>query len=199
MATTTPVYPLTLLEAINQLLAECGLFPVSGILPGSLTQDASSAKRALDLAALKVLQDGYEFNTTDDFEVSVDVNGECMLPANTMQFTPNRRYLSYGMELVTRGNRLYNKRGGSFNIGQAISGRLVEALEFEELPQAARWYITARAGYLFCAPRRPTQANSRFTETEMFDAKAALERYDGETTDKDLADTSPHFALHRRR
>lgn len=198
--TETPDTPITVLEAVNAILEDAGRRPVASLTSPAFTPEAASAKRALDNASRTVQNTGWSFNTTDDVEMSADpTTGEVALPLNTLRFTPLNSYRAYGMDLVRRNNKVYDKAKQSYAIGQAIKGRLVELLPFEDLPDSARWYITCLAGYVFAGPRRPTQANARFTQAEVSSAKALAWQDEHDATDNDLADTSPHFRQQRKR
>lgn len=199
--TETPIVPIGLLDAVNQLLEDCQRRPVETLTAPNMNPEAASAKRALDVASREIQAQGWSFNTSDDRELLPHpTTGEIQLPANTLIFTALNKYRALGLRIVQRGKRLYNMdQGGTFNIGQPIKGRLVELLEFEDLPEAARWYITNLAGFRYSTPRRPNNANARFTQNTVSSSKAGLEQYELNTEDRTLADDSPHFRLHRKR
>ena len=144
MATLAPT---TDLEAINVLLASIGEPPIN-TLTGALKVDASMALNTLAEVSREVQSRGWYWNT-EDFTLSPDSSGYITLPDNALRVIPidNNARLEY----IARGGRLYNKTKGknTYVFASNIDVEIVLYLDFTDLPEAARRYITVRAGRLF--------------------------------------------------
>lgn len=195
-STTTPTTPRSLLEAVNALLRAVRLSAVMSLAAADLNADAAGAKAALDDAVRETLLRGYEFNTDYGLKIDPTPAGEIVLPLNTLKVRAIRPSTE---RLVRRGGRLYDNRRRTYAIGKTVELDLVVALEFDELPESFKLYVTALAARRWCIPKLPAQATFQYTE-EMLRASLALaEQEDAEGADSTLPDTSPHFAAMRRR
>lgn len=195
--TTTPTVPKTLLEAVNELLRAIRMNSVMSLLAADLNEAASAAKQALDTAAVEVQQTGWEFNTVRGATIDPTEAGEIELPSNCLKV--RRARTEGGTRLVPRGGRMFDPKKRSYAIGEAVKVDMVEALEFSELSQSFRSWITALAAIRFCQPRIPTGATFQYTQGFLDAAIAAAELEDAEVLDEPLNMTSPHFGkMHRR-
>lgn len=197
MSTTTPTVPKTLLQAVNELLLAIRASSVMSLLNEDLNEDASAAKQALDTASVETQSEAWEFNRIKEFIIDPTPGGEIELPSNTLKVTTAR--WASGNRLVERGGRLYDPVEQTFAIGDSVTVDITLALVFEELPMAARMYVTALAARRFCLPRLPTSAAFNYTAEYLKKARALLEQADADTHDGDLGTTSPHFSKMRRR
>ena len=85
--------------------------------------------------------------------------GVVQLPNNIIKLLPTFRN-STGQQLTQRGKFLYDPWKSTYNIGETVVARLVVALDFEDLPQAARQYIAHRAARVFTANKLNNQIAS---------------------------------------
>lgn len=194
---TTPTTPTTLLDAVNILLNAIRVAAVTSLTTVDLNEDAAAAKKAIDDVSREVQMEGWEFNTEREATLDPTPTGEVVLPGNTLRAT-SFRYSSKN-RLVRRGDRLYDPKKRTFNIGEAVKVNLVLALEFTDLSPIARFYVTAMAARRFCLPRLPVGSNFKYTEEMVVGARALLEQEDTDIGDTDLNQTSPHFARMGRR
>lgn len=197
MPTSTPTVPKTLLEAVNELLRAIRMAAVMSLDAADSNEAASSAKKALDSAAIEVQMEGRYFNTVTEATIDPTVDGEIALPANCLKVRSARAWS--GDRLVPRGSRLYNPKTRTFVIGEAVKVDMVEALEFEDLSQAFRTWVTALAARRFCIPRLPTGSTFQYTEDFLSAAIAAAELENAEVMDETLQQSSPHFRDMSRR
>lgn len=195
--TTTPTTPKTLLDAVNELLTAIRMAPVMSLSASDLNEAASSARVALDAAAVEVQAQGWEFNTERTATIDPEVTGEIVLPSNTLKVRSAR--CSYGTRLVQRGDKLYDPVKRTFSIGEPVQVDIVLALAFEDLSQSFRQWITALAARRFCVPQMPSGATFQYTEDYLVGAQAAAELEDATVRDDDLKATSPHFSKMGRR
>jgi hypothetical protein len=195
---TTPVTPTTILEAINALLQGIRVQRVFSLDAAYGNEDATTAKKEIDRASIELQQMGWFFNEENGAILDPTPGGEIELAANVLKVR-SARFMDSGRRLTQRGNRLYDPVKRSFVIGGTATVDLTVALEFAELSQAARQYITALAARRFCIPRLPKGATFRYTEEMVTAALVALQQEDTEQRDAALPETSPHFADMARR
>jgi hypothetical protein len=142
------------------MLAAIGETPVNSVdNTGLMEADMASAK--LDETSRQVQTRGWDWNTLKNYTLDPDINGEIILPASTAKVdtSGSSRYL----DLVQRGNRLYDRDRNTFVIGTAVQVSLTILLDFEDLPQAVRDFILLRAS------RRFQQKQFGSTELAAFD------------------------------
>ncbi|MCQ1856388.1 hypothetical protein, partial [Neorhizobium galegae] len=89
-----------------------------------------------------------------------------------------------------RGQRLYDRRNHTFEIGKTVKVEIVFLLPFEELPEAARTYITIKAGRRFQEGQIGSELLSNFSLRDEQMALFALEDAEGETADLNILDNS---------
>jgi hypothetical protein len=137
--------PTTRLEAVNAILANVGQSPVS-TLEVSGFADVAVAKSTLDRVSRSVQKRGWHFNTEDDYTLALNTDSKIQLPPNQLRCDPMP---SECVDAVPRGAFLYDRENHTFTFTKSVKCRIVFYLDFEDLPEAAREYITVRAARLF--------------------------------------------------
>jgi hypothetical protein len=133
----------TFLEAVNRVLQMMGEAPVN-----SLNGQLGLAQQAQDILrdiSRKVQSEGWSFNTdyertlprNQDFEIPVGVN------VSHVEVDP---YLFPELDVVQRGDRLYDRRANSYAFDYDLKANVTYILEWEELPEHARQFIVAKGG-----------------------------------------------------
>ena len=175
------IAPTTELEAVNEILAAISESPVNSLTSGNA--DVQEAVRLLRQESRATQKRGYWFNTeVVTLSPSLDAgSGEywLTLPSNTLKARVARS--DWDRLYVIRGNRLYDTDNNTYNIATAIDVELVVGLDFIELPESARSFITASAGYVFCDTQMGAEPNRIFTRERVRDARALLMQDDVET------------------
>lgn len=195
--TTTPTTPIDLLRAVNLLLGAIGQSQVSTLITADLKEDARKAIAKLGDTSVEVQSRGWEFNTDKEVTLDPAVDGTIALPSNCM--TVLTVHSSRWTHLVARDGKLYWPRKQTYVIGKSVKVDMVVALEFDQMPQPARWYVTCLAGRRFATTELASSSSYQFTATEEKDALLRLEQYDATITDRSLAETNPHIGFMRAR
>lgn len=181
MLATTPT---SVLEAVNQIIATIGEPPVNSVEDNGVI-DAVMALQALSAVNREVQLKGWHWNSEENYPlVPTYPEGEIMLPRNTLRVNPSGEFVD--MDLVARGQRLYDRKKHTYEIGQSITVDIVLLLPFDELPEAARTYITIKAGRRFQEGQIGSELLSRFSERDELWAKVALEDAEGDTADLNI-------------
>lgn len=175
----------TELQAVNEMLRTIGELPVSSVEAAvPLPTDADVALRTLRWVNREVQSLGWYFNTEDQYPIPMTPDGRLPVPANAMALDPDGAY--QGVDAVIRGGFLYNRETHSFTFETGITCRVVFLLGFEELPEAARQYITIRAARRFQAGALGSQIINGYAETDEVAARLLMLAADAEAGDYNI-------------
>jgi hypothetical protein len=160
---------LTELDAVNRILSACGQKPANTV-EGPTSAWTRNAKAVLDETNRQVQSSGWYFNTDPELTLSADaVTGEVPVPADIVRFLPlNEPWI------VVRAGKLYDRKEGTFVLSQAKEGYCVRILDFEDLPEEAIAYITAKAARKTYSRYIGSQENAQNLFFEEREAHAAL-------------------------
>jgi hypothetical protein len=132
------------LEAVNRVLQMMGEAPVN-----SLQGQFGLAQQADDMlkdVSRKVQTDGWSFNTDYERDMVPDsVTKEVLVGTNVSRVVVDI-YNYPSLDVVQRGSKLYDRRANSYQFDQAFKADVTYMLDWEELPEHARQYITIKAG-----------------------------------------------------
>jgi len=170
---------MTQLEAVNIALKTIGEAPVN-TLSGTLPVDVSTAVSTLDEVRRKINEKGWNYNTEDDVETSLDGNSEVVLAANVVKC--KMTYPNSGVNAVQRGTRLYDKKNHTYVFAEAPHLDITYHLDWDELPEAARSYIAYRAARIFQARHMGAPELDQYATREELDALAALKASNTQTS-----------------
>lgn len=133
------------LEAINIILAAIGADPVNTI-DTEIDVDVANACRLLDKTSRDIQRKGWDYNT---YRLTLEPE------ANTQKISWLPTLLSCKAEdggtYVKRGNRFFDMVNQTFDFARSITITAVMALDFEDLPDCFKNYITAKAALDFQA------------------------------------------------
>jgi hypothetical protein len=134
----------TFLEAVNRVLQMMGEAPVN-----SLNGQFGLAQQAQDMLndiSRKVQVDGWSFNTDYERDMTPDaLTKEVAVGANVSRVVVDP-YNYPSLDVVQRGGRLYDRRSKTYQFTDAFKADVTYFLEWEEMPEHARQYITIKAG-----------------------------------------------------
>jgi len=158
----------TTLNAVNELLASIGEDPLESldIMPPS----GNIALQVLYNTSRDFQEEGHWFNEESDYELKPDAaSKEILIPPNVLRID------SEDGDCIRRGVKLYDRSAKSFIFDAPVKCEVTLHLPFEELPAAARRYITALSVEKFIeafpVPQGTTEARLR----NLMRAKAAFE------------------------
>lgn len=181
MALTTT----TKLQAVNTMLATIGSAPVNS-LAGANSADVAMALQTLDEVSLSVQSRGWHFNTEEDKELPPDpVTGEIVIGNSVVLCDVDG---SWDVDVVVRGTRLYDRKNKTYVFANTLKAKVVSALDWDDLPQAARAYVMIRAARIFQDRVVGSEKHHTFTLRDEIMAMSNLKRYEGETADHTIFD-----------
>lgn len=180
----------TELESVNQMLGHIGEAPINSISnEAALPISASTALVVLREVSKEVQTEEWHFNTITDYEPVKEVSGKLKLPDNTLfvDATDTRN------DVVQRGLYLYNRKDRTDVFTETIKCDLTVQLDWDDLAEVARRYITLRASRLFQGRMvGSTELQSLIALDEM-QARARLLELDSQSSDRTIFDSEDVF------
>lgn len=131
------------LDSVNVILASIGEPPVNSI-DDDVPNDAALAKTILVEQSREFQNRGWYWNTDRYYTFLKDDDGAINLHSNVLHVDVE------SANAIQRGTKLYNRLDRSYTFTTNIEAdRVVWFLRFDEMPEAARRYITIRAARVF--------------------------------------------------
>ena len=184
----------TKLEAVNIIISVIGEAPVNTITGVSLPVTAIQAISTLDETSKAVQSEGWHCNTEHEYELTPDsVTSKITLPQNTLKFDLDP-LLYTDSDPVQRGLKLYDRKNHTEIWAKSVKGSITFELEFEDLPEQLRHYITVKSGRIFANRFIGTREIEGFTLREEVEAKARAIDSDSENADRTIFD---HYSVLR--
>jgi len=184
----------TKLEAVNIIISVIGEAPVNTITGVSLPVTAIQAISTLDETSKAVQSEGWHCNTEHEYELTPDsVTSKITLPQNTLKFDLDP-LLYTDSDPVQRGLKLYDRKNHTEIWTKSVKGSITFELEFEDLPEQLRHYITVKSARVFANRFIGTREIEGFTLREEIEAKARAIDSDSENADRTIFD---HYSVLR--
>ena len=177
----------THLEAVNTMLSTIGEAPVNS-LSGSLPTDASMAKNILDEVNREVQSGGWKFNTSYKATLSRDTNNKIPVANDVMHIELNPLLEAKSSnDPVIRGSFLYNLAKETFIFDKDFENvQIVHLLDFEQIPEQARRYITIRASRIFHDRTLGANALHRFSRQDELVSLSILKQSEASVADHSI-------------
>ena len=175
----------TKLEAINVMLTAIGESPVNTIT-SSTTTDVSIAIQILDNVSREVQSVGWHFNTDTNYLLAKTTSNQIVLPTNCLRVDNSNK--DADLDLVERGRKLWDRENHTYTITKDIRDNITWFLEFTELPETARRYITIRAARIFQDRMLASETLHAFHQVDELSALSALKEHEGDTRDHSIFD-----------
>ena len=138
-----PILQMTKLEAVNICLSSMGE-PTVNTLDGAAV-DAQMASDLIDETSRTVQSMGWHWNR-EKHTLSPDAQSQISLPANTLRV--DTVDLDQEIDVVQRGLKLFDVENSTYAFDSELVVEIYVQLPFEDLPQAAKQFITMRAARL---------------------------------------------------
>lgn len=173
------------LDAINIMLGTIGESPINSLDAATGVVDAVTARSILAEVSVQVQEEGWHFNTENEYVLtpSLDTN-EIYVPANVIEVDTSPYHREFDVSI--RGNRLYDRGNKTYQFSKDLKCDMTILLEFNEMPQAARHYITIRAARVFQQRVVGSETLGSFTEKDEARALRSMRRYEARTGDHNI-------------
>ena len=180
----------TTLEAVNTMLTSIGEQPVVDSANFGGLSDASIAADILDNVSRAVQSRGWIFNTDLDVVMKPNAEKKIPIPDKVIRVDTTTRVRQSDEDIVERGNFLYDRTKNSpyFDAGSSVKVDQIILLQFEDLPEPARRYITIRASRIFHDRVVGSGELHKFYQEDEFQAWTTLLEYEGDVADYNIFD-----------
>ncbi len=187
----------TELESVNQMLGHIGEAPINSIAnTEALPVSANVALTTLREVAKEVQTEEWHFNTVTDHEISPDAANKIPLPPSTLFVDAVDKNDDY----VQRGLFLYNRKDRTFTFTSTVKVDLTEQLDWDDLIEPARRYITLRASRIFQGRIVGSRELESLIAVDEMQARARLQELDSQSSDRTIFDsTDVYYRLGVRR
>ena len=177
----------TELESVNQMLGHIGEAPINSIAnTEALPVSANVALTTLREVAKEVQTEEWHFNTVTDHEISPDAANKIPLPPSTLFVDAVDKNDDY----VQRGLFLYNRKDRTFTFTSAVKVDLTEQLDWDDLIEPARRYITLRASRIFQGRIVGSRELEALIAVDEMQARARLQELDSQSSDRTIFDSA---------
>ena len=178
----------TKLAAVNRILSNVGQAPTTTLIAGNPLVEM--AEVVLNEVNIAVQSEGWIFNTEYSYPFTPDSTNCIAIPENVLALDSNGRTNSY---LVIREGKLYDKAAHSFTFEGVQKLDVTWLFDFEELPEAAKEYITIRAGNVFAGRSVGSSEAVAFGQREEVMSRATLMEYDTQQGDYSIFNTNDGY------
>jgi len=163
--------PATELEAVNAILKRIGEARIN-TLTGLIPEDAASALDHLRAVSRRFQAAGWCFNTDYAFTLTPSTDGTIPVPATTLNA------VFQDTSYTLRGSKVYNNTAATYQIATSVVCDLVTFIQFDDLPQAVKDYVTAMASASFAMGEIGDANEWRIDEKDVSDARRAWLEWD---------------------
>lgn len=177
------ITPTTELEAVNIMLQAIKESPVSSLDDEDVVS-AGIAQSTLRNLARTIQARGYVWNTDLNRKLLRTTDGKVRLPANTLSVDTTGT--SKGVNAVQRGEYLYDRVNHTYTFEEDLYVDLVVALEFDEMTEVARRYVTMRATSVFHQDILGSPHVDAMLQDDIAEAKALLKKEENKTGDHNI-------------
>ena len=181
---------LTKLSSVNIILSNIGQAPVT-VLDNDNPM-ITMASNIIDEVSNSVQSEGWSFNTERDYPFTPNSDNRIAVPSNILQIDTG--YTS-NADVVLRQGFLYNKRSHSYEFIGGQEFNVVWLVEFDDMPEAFKQYITMRAANLFAGRAVGSAEQVKFGEREEAQARAAMMEYETQQGDYNMLGTEDNRNL----
>ena len=179
----------TELDAVNSILMSVGESPVNTLTVQS--PEVAIAQKTLQQVCREVLSEGWVFNTETEYPITLDTNNHCIIPNNVLQIDLNQFKHLNDFHVTRRKDsgvwKLYDQFEHRFNFENTSEGKLycdvIWMLDFEDIPQVFRDYITTRASRIAAGRMVSDRETAELIANDEQLARALAVEYDASQAD----------------
>lgn len=181
----------TKLDAVNTMLSAIGEAPVNSLSSGLV--EAEIAETILNTVDREVQSMGWHFNTEYNRSFAQDTNGE--IPLGNDILRADATLDANSKDLVQRGLRMYDRKNHTFVISSSVKLDVVAQLDFEDMPEVAKRYITLKATRIFQDRVVGSNTLHDFQQRDEMAALMELREFDARTDDNNIFDNYDVFKV----
>lgn len=172
----------TELDSVNIMLGTIGESPISTLAADAEMVDVAVARQILREVSIQIQEEVWNFNTEISWTLSPDSNGYLYLPNGCIQVDIAKSSGNTTMSITARGQRVYDRINHTFIFSAPLKTDLVVLQSFDDMPEAARHYITIRAARVFQQRMVGADSLGTLTEKDEARARASLKKLDADNS-----------------
>lgn len=176
--------PTSELEAVNTMITSIGLSPISS-LDTTGHGHVVVAKDVFHKTNRAVQAEGWHFNSESKYPLTPDGNDKVAIPGSALRIDGTRGYNPNSV-IAARGDYLYDKYNHQWTFSGTVYVDIVWFLEFTDLPEAARYYITMVASRKYQTQILGSAEMHGFTEQDEMKARILMEQEEANTADHNI-------------
>jgi hypothetical protein len=181
----TAITATTKLDAVNIMLSHQGEEPYNSLV-GETNAEVRSAVLVLDEILKETCSMGWLFNSEEDVVLTLNADSEIDVPATAVNITfPRHAKRKY----TTRRNKLYNRDTLSHTFTDSVKVNLIRLMDFEDLPEVCRKYVTVKAGRVYQGRYLASETVDKFTERSEYEALTDLKEQESVERDANILDS----------
>ena len=180
----------TELDAVNSILMSVGETPVNTLTVQS--PEVAIAQKTLRQVCREIQAEGWSYNTENEYPIQLDTNNQCIIPNNVLQLDLNIFQHGKDYDVVRRSDngvmKVYDKKGHTFTFENCskLYFDIVWMLDFEDLPQAFKDYITIRASRVASNRMVNSAPSAKLLEADEALARASAIEYENRQADHNI-------------
>ena len=177
--------PLTELEAVNEILASIGESPVNTI-ENPTNVDVINCLRILRNVNRRVQSKGWTFNKIDSYTLNPDAS------THKIRWLSNLLYVvgTDGTKYTKKGDYLFDWENQTIEFNNSIDCTIIFLVDFEDMPDPMRSYITAKAATTFQTRYLSDSSLGEELLRDEQEAWAALMEYELDSNDFNMLDVT---------
>jgi hypothetical protein len=170
------------LDALNTMLDAIGASPVNALDDPSV--DVAKAKAILAQTSREVQSRGWHWNTDEKYSLPRTSGGEYLVPPTVLRIDVSDDFPTW--DVTPRSGKLWDKINRTFVFTADLTFDITWVLDFAELPEAARNYITLRAARRFQERALGSRSISSFQRDDEQQAWVTLLADDADGADHNI-------------
>ena len=180
----------TELDAVNSILMSVGETPVNTLTVQS--PEVAIAQKTLRQVCREIQAEGWSYNTENQYPIDLDTNNQCIIPNNVLQLDLNIFEHGKDYDVVRRSDngvmKVYDKKNHTFTFENCskLYFDIIWMLDFEDLPQVFKDYITTRASRIASNRMINSQPSAKLLESDEAAARAAAVQYEMQQSDHNI-------------
>ena len=180
----------TELDAVNSILMSVGESPVNTLTVQS--PEVAIAQKTLRQVCREIQAEGWSYNTENEYPIDTDSNNQVVVPNNVLQMDLSIYHHGKDYDVVRRSDngiqKVYDKKGHTFTFENQdkLYFDMVWMIDFEDLPQAFKDYITIRASRVASNRMVNSQPSAKLLEADEALARASAIEYENRQADHNI-------------
>ena len=180
----------TELDAVNSILMSVGETPVNTLTVQS--PEVAIAQKTLRQVCREIQAEGWSYNTENQYPIDLDTNNQCIIPNNVLQLDLNIFEHGKDYDVVRRSDngvmKVYDKKNHTFTFENCskLYFDMIWMIDFEDLPQTFKDYITTRASRIASNRMVNSQPSAKLLEADEAAARAAAVQYEMQQSDHNI-------------